>query len=208
MSPERHVKLFKNGRNQAVRIPREFELPGEDAIMRKDGERLIIEPAPPKSLLALLATLRPLDEEFPAIPDSSPGHAVTRYLLDTNIVSDLVRNPQGRVAQRISEVGEAQICTSIIVAAELRYGAAKKGSPRLIAQVAMVLGALDILPFEAPADTAYGEIRTRLEQAGQPIGGNDLLIGAQAVALGHTIVTDNERDFARIERLARENWLR
>jgi antitoxin VapB len=70
--PERHVKLFKNGRNQAVRIPREFELPGEDAIMRKDGERLIIEPAPPKSLLALLATLAPLDEDFPPISDPAP----------------------------------------------------------------------------------------------------------------------------------------
>jgi antitoxin VapB len=65
--PERHVKLFKNGRNQAVRIPREFELPGEDAIMRKEGERLIIEPASPKSLLALLAMLEPLDEEFPPV---------------------------------------------------------------------------------------------------------------------------------------------
>jgi antitoxin VapB len=69
---ERHVKLFKNGRNQAVRIPREFELPGEDAIMRKEGERLVIEPAPPKSLLALLATLAPLDEDFPPIPDPAP----------------------------------------------------------------------------------------------------------------------------------------
>ena len=69
---ERHVKLFKNGRNQAVRIPREFELPGEDAIMRKEGNRLIIEPAPPKSLLALLATLAPLDEEFPPISDPVP----------------------------------------------------------------------------------------------------------------------------------------
>lgn len=67
--PERHVKLFKNGRNQAVRIPREFELPGEDAIMRKDGDRLIIEPAQPKSLLAVLATLAPLDEDFPPIPE-------------------------------------------------------------------------------------------------------------------------------------------
>src|SRR5437867_13328038 len=72
MTAERHVKLFKNGRNQAVRIPREFELPGEDAVMRKEGERLIIEPAPPKSLLALLATLEPLDEEFPPIPDPAP----------------------------------------------------------------------------------------------------------------------------------------
>jgi len=72
MSLERHVKLFKNGRNQAVRIPREFELPGEDAVMRKEGNRLIIEPAPPKSLLALLATLTPIDEEFPPIEDLPP----------------------------------------------------------------------------------------------------------------------------------------
>ena len=68
----RHVKLFKNGRNQAVRIPRQFELPGEDAVVRKEGDRLIIEPAPPKSLLAVLATLKKLDEDFPAIPDSPP----------------------------------------------------------------------------------------------------------------------------------------
>jgi antitoxin VapB len=69
VSPDRHVKLFKNGRNRAVRIPREFEFPGEEAIMRKEGDRLIIEPAPPKSLLALLATLAPLDEDFPPIAD-------------------------------------------------------------------------------------------------------------------------------------------
>lgn len=66
---ERHVRLFKNGRNQAVRIPREFELPGEDAIMRKEGDRLIIELAPPRSLLAALAALAPLDEDFPPIPE-------------------------------------------------------------------------------------------------------------------------------------------
>ena len=69
---ERHVRVFKNGRNQAVRIPREFELPGEDAIMRKEGIRLIIEPAPPKSLLALLATLAPLNEDFSPIRDLPP----------------------------------------------------------------------------------------------------------------------------------------
>ena len=67
---ERHVKLFKNGRNQAVRIPREFELSGTDAIMRKEGDRLIIEPAPPKSLLAVLATLRAIDDDFPPIEDA------------------------------------------------------------------------------------------------------------------------------------------
>lgn len=69
MTAERRVKIFKNGRNQAVRIPREFELPGEDAIMRKEGARLVIEPAAPQSLLALLATLQPLDEEFPTIEE-------------------------------------------------------------------------------------------------------------------------------------------
>jgi tRNA(fMet)-specific endonuclease VapC len=130
-----------------------------------------------------------------------------RYVLDTNIVSDLIRNPQGRVARAIRDVGEARVCTSIIVAAELRYGAAKKASPRLTAQLEAVLGALDVLPFEAPADTAYGLLRARLEQAGQPIGGNDLLIAAQAVALGYAVVTDNEHEFGRIDGLPRENWL-
>jgi tRNA(fMet)-specific endonuclease VapC len=131
-----------------------------------------------------------------------------RYLLDTNVISDLVRKPQGRIMQRVREVGEAQVCTSIIVAAELRYGAAKKGSRRLTAQLEAVLGALEVLPFEAPADTTYGMLRVRLERAGQPIGGNDLLIAAQAFALGYTVVTDNEREFGRIDDLPRENWLR
>jgi antitoxin VapB len=70
--PERYVKVFKNGRNKAVRIPREFEFAGEEAIMRKEGDRLIIEPVPPKSLLAVLATLAPLDEDFPPIRDAPP----------------------------------------------------------------------------------------------------------------------------------------
>jgi tRNA(fMet)-specific endonuclease VapC len=131
-----------------------------------------------------------------------------RYLLDTNIVSDLVRSPQGRITKRIREVGDAQVCTSIIVAAELRYGAVKKGSPRLTAQLEAVLRALEILPFEAPADIHYGLLRARLEQAGQAIGANDLLIAAQTLALRHTLVTNNEREFARINDLPCENWLR
>ena len=133
---------------------------------------------------------------------------MTRYLLDTNIVSDLVRHPQGRIAEYVRKVGEAQVCTSIIVAAELRYGATKKGSPRLTAQLETVLSALEILPLEAPADVVYGLLRTQLEQIGQPIGGNDLLIAAQTLSLGYTIVTDNEAEFARIKDLPRENWLR
>ncbi len=131
-----------------------------------------------------------------------------RYLLDTNILSDLVRNPQGKVAQHIRRAGERNVGTSIIVAAELRYGAAKRGSPRLTTQLAAVLGALEILPFDSPADQVYGEIRTQLEKIGRPIGANDLLIAAQALALGAIIVTDNEGEFARIPRLHLENWLR
>lgn len=72
MAAARNVKLFRNGRNQAVRIPREFELPGEDAVMRKEGDRLIVEPAQPTSLLAWLDTLEPIEEDFPIIADFPP----------------------------------------------------------------------------------------------------------------------------------------
>ena len=131
-----------------------------------------------------------------------------RYLFDTNIVSDIIRRPQGVITQHIRKIGEAAVCTSIIVAAELRYGATKRGSARLSAQLETVLGALEVLPFEAPADSAYGMLRARLEKAGQTIGGNDLLIAAQVIALGYTLVTDNEREFARVDELRCENWLR
>jgi tRNA(fMet)-specific endonuclease VapC len=131
-----------------------------------------------------------------------------RFLLDTNSVSDLVRHPRGRIADRIERVGEQQVCTSIIVAAELRYGAAKKGSERLTRQLEIVLSAVDVLALEAPTDAVYGELRARLERTGRSIGGNDLLVAAHALALGHTIVTDNEREFARIDDLRVENWLR
>jgi tRNA(fMet)-specific endonuclease VapC len=131
-----------------------------------------------------------------------------RFLLDTNIVSSLVRDPHGPVARRIAEAGERRVCTSVIVAAELRYGAVKRSSSRLTAQLEAVLGALDVLPLEPPADVRYGELRARLEQAGQLIGPNDLLIAAQALALGCVIVTDNEREFSRVDGLRVENWLR
>lgn len=131
-----------------------------------------------------------------------------RYLLDTNIVSDLVRNPQGRVAVKIAEVGEVMIATSIIVAAEMRFGAEKKASARLSAQLDTILSALEVIAFEPPADVRYGDVRVALEAAGTPIGGNDLLIAAHALALGMIMVTDNEREFRRVPGLAVENWLR
>src|SRR5664279_6201532 len=124
------------------------------------------------------------------------------------MVSDLVRHPQGPVTQAIRAVGEGEVCTSIIVAVELRYGATKRASPRLTEQLEAVLRALEILPFAAPADVVYGRLRTSLEQRGLPIGAHDLLIAAQAIALGLTMVTDNEREFKRIDELPCENWLR
>jgi len=133
---------------------------------------------------------------------------VTRRLLDTNILSDLVRNPLGIVAQRIRRVGEGNVCTSIIVAAELRFGAEKKGSQRLLNRIEAVLDTMEVLPFSAPADATYAAIRTVLERAGRPMGANDLLIAAQAVTLGCTLITDNEQEFRRIRNLSLENWLR
>jgi tRNA(fMet)-specific endonuclease VapC len=133
---------------------------------------------------------------------------LTRFLLDTNILSDLVRNPQGRVADHIAEVGETAICTSIIVAAELRFGAAKRASAHLTRQVERILAVIDVLPFETPADAAYAQLRAQLETAGSPIGGNDTLIAAHALATGCTVVTDNEREFERVIGLRVENWFR
>lgn len=131
-----------------------------------------------------------------------------RFLLDTNIVSDLVRSPSGKIAERISKVGEQQVCTSVIVAAELRYGAAKKRSLRLTSQLEAVLGAIEVVALEEPVDAAYGMIRADLERNGRPIGANDLLIAAHALTLNLTLVTDNEREFSRIDNLRIENWLR
>ncbi|WP_414643010.1 type II toxin-antitoxin system VapC family toxin [Bradyrhizobium sp.] len=128
-------------------------------------------------------------------------------MLDTNIISDLIRKPQGKAARRIARVGENNICTSVIVATELRYGCAKSGSKRLLKAVEDLLGEITVLPFDVPADAEYGAIRSELETAGTPIGSNDLLIAAHACATGATIVTANANEFKRIRGLKVENWL-
>jgi len=128
-------------------------------------------------------------------------------MLDTNVLSELIRDPQGKAAKRIERVGETNICTSIIVAAELRYGCAKKGSKRLLKAVEDLFSEIEVLPFEVPADAEYGAIRSQLENAGRLIGGNDLLIAAHASAVGATIVTANSDVFRRVRGLKVENWL-
>jgi tRNA(fMet)-specific endonuclease VapC len=130
----------------------------------------------------------------------------SRMLLDTNILSDLVRHPQGRVAEKIAQVGEESICTSILVACELRFGAAKRGSKRLTAQLEAILSTLDVLPLEEPADRQYGDLRSRLEKLGMVIGPNDMLIAAHALALDAVLITDNVREFSRVPALKVENW--
>lgn len=130
-----------------------------------------------------------------------------RYLLDTNIVSDLVRQPRGPVASRTTEVGEGSICTSIVVAAELRYGAEKSESKQLSERIDLLLSALEILPLEPPADQRYGELRHDLARQGTQIGPNDLLIAAQALAADLTLVTANTREYERVPSLRVENWL-
>jgi tRNA(fMet)-specific endonuclease VapC len=135
----------------------------------------------------------------------------TRHLLDTNILSDLLKNPQGKVAQKISSHPSEErdlLATSIIVAAELRYGVAKSGSSILARRVDQLLEAIEILPLEPKADEHYGRVRSQLEKAGTVIGANDLLIAAQALAIDAVLVTDNIREFKRVKGLWVENWLR
>lgn len=131
-----------------------------------------------------------------------------RYLLDTNILSDLVRHPTGAAASRMRQIGEDAACTSIIAAAELRYGAVRRQSPRLTSQVTGLLANIEVLAFEPPMDETYADIRTALERQGQTIGNNDMLIAAQALYLGYTLVTDNVREFQRVDGLVVENWVR
>ena len=130
-----------------------------------------------------------------------------RFLLDTNILSDLVRHPQGVVAKRIAAEGEKNICTSIVVAGELHLGAKKRGSERLTIQLEGILSALEILPLEEPADRRYGELRTWLEKRGETIGPNDMLIAAHALAVECVLITANVREFSRVPGLQVENWL-
>ncbi|TPW29955.1 type II toxin-antitoxin system VapC family toxin [Pararhizobium mangrovi] len=130
-----------------------------------------------------------------------------RFHLDTNIVSHVMKFPDGAAAKRVSELDTSMLSVSSIVAAELRFGAMKKGSQRLALLVEEILTDLNVLPWDQPADVHYARLRTELERAGLPIGQNDMLIAAHALAMDATLVTDNEREFARVTGLKTENWL-
>ena len=108
---------------------------------------------------------------------------------------------------RLKSILPATACTSIIVSAEIQFGLRKGVSKKLRTQADKVLGVMDVLPLEKPVDLHYGEIRAFLNQAGKPIGGNDLLIAAQSLALDLTLVSANIREFSLVPGLRVENWL-
>jgi tRNA(fMet)-specific endonuclease VapC len=120
----------------------------------------------------------------------------------------MMRNPLGQLAQKIDATDNTDLCTSIIVACELRFGAEKRGSKKLSEWVEITLEEFDVQPFSEDADRHYALLRTALEHKGTPIGQHDMLIAAHALALDATLVTDNTREFSRIEGLRLENWLR
>jgi len=132
------------------------------------------------------------------------------YLLDTNVISDMMRNPAGSAAQRAlllaaNEPG-SKVCTSVVVQCELLFGLRRRPNPRWSTQYERVMASIDVLALEPPVATHYAELRTDLERSGTPIGPNDMLIAAHALALGATLVS-SDTEFARVPGLALENWL-
>lgn len=129
------------------------------------------------------------------------------YLLDTNIVSHMIRFPTGPIMSRLESILPTTACTSIVVAAEIHFGLKKKESAKLTRQAKQILSVMEILSLESPVEEHYGDIRVHLNRKGQPVGGNDLWIAAHARCLGLTLVTDNIREFSRVPGLKVENWL-
>lgn len=131
-----------------------------------------------------------------------------RYLLDTNALSQLIRDPRGNVGMRLRQVGDSNVFTSIVVACELRYGARKRNSALLSERIDRVLSSIHVAPLESGVDVCYAQIRQELESAGRSIGANDLLIAAHALEQSATLVTDNVDEFRRMPGLQIDNWVR
>lgn len=133
--------------------------------------------------------------------------AALAWMLDTNTLFDLIKNPQGSVARRLAVVDPGSVCTSIVVACELRFGAQRKGSAQLSSRVDDLLPAMPVLALDVAADHHYADIRDALQRAGTPIGSNDVLIAAHARAQGLVVVTHKLRVFERVPGLVVEDWL-
>ena len=130
-----------------------------------------------------------------------------RYLLDTNVCVDYLTGRYPSVAARLRALGPARVCLSSVVVAELRYGADKSAHPRRNHRMLDTLTAeISCRAFDAAAAASYGRVRTDLERRGRPIDTDDMLIGAHALSLGLVLVTNNVREFGRIDRLSLEDW--
>jgi tRNA(fMet)-specific endonuclease VapC len=130
-----------------------------------------------------------------------------KYLLDTNTVVRFLNGRAPNVRVKINAVAPADLAVSAVVIAELRYGAAKSQDPvKARAVQDQLLNLIGFVPFDRQAAESYGQIRAELEKKGTPIGANDLLIGATALASGLILVTHNTREFNRISGLQIEDW--
>jgi tRNA(fMet)-specific endonuclease VapC len=135
-----------------------------------------------------------------------------KFLLDTNIISDMMQNPKGRAKQQLFAAfqrdPQATVCTSVVVDCELQFGLTKVPAPRRTAAYQNTIKHIEVLPIDISVVAHYATLRTRLERAGTIIGANDMLIAAHALALDCTLVTDNEDEFCRVVGLKVENWLK
>lgn len=129
-----------------------------------------------------------------------------RRTLDTNICSYILRRHPAEMIERFASLDKSQLWLSAIVAAELRFGAAKLASPRFQAAIEAWLAGFEVLPWPVDAAHHYAQIRSKLERAGKPIGGMDLLIAAHAMAEDSVVITNNAREFHRVPSLAVEEW--
>lgn len=132
--------------------------------------------------------------------------SVSPRMLDTNALLELIRNPQGILARRLNALEPDTVCTSVIAASELRFGAQRKGSAPLTQRVEQLLQALTVLPLDTPADEHHADIRATLERSSTPIGSHDLFIAAHARSRGMTLLTRNLREFQRVPGLVVEDW--
>lgn len=128
------------------------------------------------------------------------------FLLDTNVLSALIKDPRGIIASRLREIPNELIATSIIVSCELRFGAEKKSSPRLAEKADALLKMMHVLPIGSGVDRIYAKTRAAMEQRGHGISAHDLLIASQAIFYGATLVTENQREFSRVPDLKMESW--
>lgn len=131
-----------------------------------------------------------------------------RYMLDTNICIYAIKNKPKEVIERLKEHEPSEICISSVTYAELIHGVEKsKAVNKNRIALTLLLADIEILPFDANAAESYGEIRAELERKGNPIGPLDMMIAGHAKSLGYTIVTNNTKEFERINGLRLENWV-